>query len=161
MKNFLLLALCLALTSCGGYKTTTVTIPEVTKQFEVEGTKDDLYVKSNQWMVENFKSAKSVIQFSDKEAGIVSGRYFFSGYTSSAGYGASASVTNTEIYALIRLQVKEGASKITIQPEDFGYVEGFMIQNYGVESKEGIELKLQALMLDYEDYMKNSNALDF
>ena len=38
-------------------------------------TADVLFVKVNSWMVDSFKNADSVIQFSDKEAGIVKGKY--------------------------------------------------------------------------------------
>lgn len=161
MKKILLLFLCVSITSCGGYKTTTVSVPETSHQFEVDGQKNDLYVKANQWMVENFNNAKSVIQFSDKEAGIVSGRYYFTGFSTAAGFGASATANTTEVYALIKLQVKDGASKITVKPEDFQFMEGFGIQNSGVQSKEGVESALAVLMADYEDYMKNSTATDF
>jgi len=161
MKKALLIIFCLSLTSCGGYKTTTVSVPEASKQFEVEGIKDDLYVKANQWMVENFNNSKSVIQFSDKEAGIVSGRYYFHGFTTTAGYGTNATTETTDVYALIKLQVKDGASKISVKPEDFHYVEGFMIQNYGTQNEEGVESAIQGLLTGYEDYMINSTATDF
>ena len=39
--------------------------------------KDDLYIKANSWAVDAFTSAKSVIQFQDKEAGKILGKYVF------------------------------------------------------------------------------------
>ena len=47
-----------------------------TKVVEVSGaSKDELFVKASSWLVDAFNSAKSVIQFSDKEAGIIKGKY--------------------------------------------------------------------------------------
>ena len=40
-------------------------------------TKDQLYVEVNSWFVETFNSAESVIEFQDKEAGRVMGKYSF------------------------------------------------------------------------------------
>ena len=40
-----------------------------------EMTKDDIYVKANQWAVSTFRDAESVIEFSDKEAGNIMGKY--------------------------------------------------------------------------------------
>jgi uncharacterized protein YceK len=45
---------------------------------EAEGTsKDDLYVRANSWAVDTFVSAESVIEFQDKDAGIIKGKYLF------------------------------------------------------------------------------------
>jgi hypothetical protein len=59
--------------------------PEEARRFEkvidVPGfSKSDLYVKANAWFVETFNSAESVIEFQDKEAGKIMGKYVFSYY---------------------------------------------------------------------------------
>ena len=41
-------------------------------------TKDEIYVKANSWFVETFNSAESVIEYQDKEAGKIMGKYVFS-----------------------------------------------------------------------------------
>lgn len=46
---------------------------------EIPGqTKDQIYIKANSWFVETFNSAESVIEFQDKEAGKIMGKYVFS-----------------------------------------------------------------------------------
>jgi len=40
-------------------------------------SKDDIYISANSWFVDNFNSAESVIQFQDKEAGKIMGKYTF------------------------------------------------------------------------------------
>ncbi len=76
MKISLLIKLCfisLLLTNC---VTSKVYIPVVlTEIINVPGTKDENYIKANLWLVDVFISAKSVIQFSDKDAGVIKGKY--------------------------------------------------------------------------------------
>jgi len=63
----------LLLTNC---VTSKVYIPVVlTEIINVPGTKDENYIKANLWLVDVFISAKSVIQFSDKDAGVIKGKY--------------------------------------------------------------------------------------
>lgn len=38
-------------------------------------SKDQIYIKANGWFVETFNSAESVIEFQDKEAGKIMGKY--------------------------------------------------------------------------------------
>lgn len=46
---------------------------------EIPGqTKDQIYIRANSWFVETFNSAESVIEFQDKEAGKIMGKYVFS-----------------------------------------------------------------------------------
>lgn len=40
-------------------------------------SKDNLYIIARQWLVDNFKSSKAVIQVDDKEAGVIIGNYTF------------------------------------------------------------------------------------
>lgn len=73
---------------------------------EVEGkSSNEIYIAANQWAVETFKSAKSVIQFSDKESGVVSGRYATSGMIGLAP---------ATIYSVINIEVKDGRYRLTI-----------------------------------------------
>ncbi len=46
------------------------------KVIDAEGnTQDELYIKAHEWFVKQFTSAKSVIQFQDKESGKIMGKY--------------------------------------------------------------------------------------
>jgi len=48
----------------------------VEKIINLDGkSKDDIYLSANGWFVDNFNSAESVIQFQDKEAGKIMGKY--------------------------------------------------------------------------------------
>jgi len=67
--------------------------------------KDDLYVKVNSWFVETFKSAESVIEYQDKEAGKVMGKYVFN--YSEGAYSYSVKQT-------ISIDVKDGKYRLVI-----------------------------------------------
>jgi len=80
MKISLLIKLCfisLLLTNCVTSKVTYTPIV-LTETINVPGTKDENYIKANLWLVDVFISAKSVIQFSDKDAGVIKGKYVLS-----------------------------------------------------------------------------------
>jgi hypothetical protein len=62
----------------------------------------DLYVRANLWFVDAFRSAKSVIEYSDKESGIIKGKYSF--LTSTGKWW---------IISVITVEVRDGRYKIT------------------------------------------------
>ena len=116
MKKIILLLSVILTTSCGvqyNYKD----IAPVEKVYEVEGSKEELYVEAANWMAESFNDASSVIQFQDKEAGIITARYMLNPLIEPVIFpGQGRKDAN---YAIIRMQTKDGASKITVIPVDF------------------------------------------
>lgn len=74
LNILLILGLVLLLMSCATVKPSEV--KGMTKVVDVPGvSKDELFVRASSWMVETFNSSKSVTQYSDKEAGIIKGKY--------------------------------------------------------------------------------------
>ena len=74
LNILLILGLALLLMSCATVKPSEV--KGMTKVVDVPGvSKDELFVRASSWMVETFNSSKSVTQYSDKEAGIIKGKY--------------------------------------------------------------------------------------
>jgi len=67
--------------------------------------KDRLFVLANSWAVDAFVSAESVIEFSDKEAGIIKGKYTISFWGDIQSYYVRSTLT---------IEVKDGAARITI-----------------------------------------------
>lgn len=86
---------------------------DVIKNSENNENKNANYVKANEWMVQAFNNAESVIQFTDKESGVIKGRYAMKmGVTSTSPY-----VSNTPAFtAIITIRVKDKASRIEIAP---------------------------------------------
>lgn len=82
MKKILLFvfSISISISSCVVYRTTPID-PNLRTYEKVidlpEKSKDDIYVLANKWMVETFNSAESIIQYSDKEAGTIMGKYVF------------------------------------------------------------------------------------
>ena len=76
-KTVLLLALVLSLmliVSCA--TTSNVDIEDYVKIIEVkDASADDLFVKANTWMVDVFNNSESVIEYSDKQAGVIKGKF--------------------------------------------------------------------------------------
>ena len=74
LNILLVLGLALLLMSCATVKPSEV--KGATKVVEVPGaSKDEIFVRAASWMAETFNSSKSVTQYSDKEAGIIKGKY--------------------------------------------------------------------------------------
>jgi len=72
--------------------------------------KDDLYVRVNGWFVETFNSAESVIEYQDKEAGKVMGKYTFN---------YSEGIFYYSIKQTISVDVKDGKYRIVISDPYF------------------------------------------
>ena len=153
-KIITLFLISLTIYSCGVTKTP-VSIEPISRDVPAAGSSADLYVKANNWMVENFRDAKSVIQFSDKEAGIVTGKYLM--YDGS--YSSAYQIVDGAIFAIVKIQVKDGATRITISPDNYTAVGSSLAPDY-----EFTEAKARKVALDlidsFESYM-NTEVDDF
>jgi len=114
MKKFTLLIF-LAFVSCAPMMD--VKIQSVQEVVETKSSKNDLFVKANQWMVKTFNNAESVIQFSDKESGTITGKYMLK-QTYSVGSNYQY-VPNGGIFAVINIDIKDNKARITITPENY------------------------------------------
>jgi len=79
---------------------------------DVTGDKNSLYLKANDWMISNFNDATSVIQHSDKEEGVLIGKYLMSGTMQGSRYGTA----DSRVYAIIDIRVKDQKARIEIKP---------------------------------------------
>ena len=137
------------MTSCA---TVVVESQPVERAVKIDSTKkNELYVRANNWMVETFKDAKSVIQFADKESGTVTGKYLLGAITGGTRYQSA-----TYVYALIKVQVKDGAAKITITPDSFRY-----LKSYTLYSREKAQNDIQLLMDSFERAIKKEESNDW
>lgn len=103
---------------------------------DTPGTKDQLYLKANQWMVKAFVDANSVIQHNDKEAGVIFGKYLLHGGLRSGDYG----IQDTRIYAIIEITVKDNKARIQIKPQgSWSYLEDSMNGYSKEKAKSDIE----------------------
>jgi len=115
--------------------------------------KHTLYVKANNWMVDTFNDAKSVVQFTDKESGTISGRYLLGTISAASQYGPARYA-----YASIKIKVKDNASKIVVTPESFTYMKGNM---YSLYSEQEVKRDVDALLASFESSMKEKDDSDW
>jgi len=158
MKN-LVVVLVLAITVSSCVSTAIVKSPEAMSSIVLtEDDKDTNFIKANEWMVENFNNAESVIQFTDKEAGIIKGKYLMK-----AGFYQPKSQYSSEIkteatYAIITLRVRDNKAKIEIALASKTYTQ----VKYGgkVITATPEELKSRGILLmeEFETAMKNTSA---
>jgi len=162
MKKIILLLVSVTTLSCVTLpKMVSVQVEPQSEEFSSSNNQDDLYIKSNTWMVERFNSAKSVVQFSDKEGGIVIGKYLMAEVPNVMGYGV---VSYTDVYARIKIQVKDEVAKITVTPEPFSIKynsKSVTRPKDDLFSKQSAINIINDLILDYGNFIKNDKTLDF
>jgi hypothetical protein len=121
---------------------------------KVEGKdKNQLYIDSNNWMVKAFNNAKSVIQFSDKENGVVTGKYLLS---TNGMEGDKIVQVPAEIYAIINIQVKDNAAKITITPSSFKRHSN--MNNY---SESELKIDVQRIIVSFRSSLMKKESNDW
>lgn len=108
-KSILLFLFVVVFLSCASVPPSEMNFSEV---IEVpKETMGNLYIKANIWFVETFANAESVIQFSDKEKGVITGRYAYS----FIHVGAPCIV-----FSVVNFEAREGRYRISIyQPQLF------------------------------------------
>lgn len=123
MKRFFFVILVVfIMSSCYTLQPVTFTDEEFSKVYDdVIGTKNDLYLKANTWMVSFFKDAKSIIQHSDKEQGVIIGKYLMK---EREGYNTNLLILPglENIYSTINIQVKDNKARISIRPYDYTFI---------------------------------------
>ena len=158
MKKLMLIAiLALTVQSCGTMIKIDSSIDNVVENVILTTDKNDNFVRANEWMVESFKDAESVIQFADKEGGIVKGKYLLK--------SGHSYFDDKSYYAIITIRVKDGASRIEIEPLDKtlharhykGY-EGTIYANSTVGyTKEMYDASVKLLIESFKSRMQSSN----
>lgn len=137
-----------------GCATVTVKSIPFEKVVKVENSnKDQLYVRANNWLVDTFKDRKSVVQFTDKESGTISGRYLLADIPDERG-----SRLENDIYATIKIRVKDGAARIIVTPDSFTYVKGAYNPHY---TKEYENADVNNLFVTFDKAMKKPDDLNF
>lgn len=154
MKKHLSLITCtlgLFLFTACGVTLQTVEVDPVSQVIQSDTAKDELFINANIWLVESFKSAKDVIQFSDKEAGIVIGKYLLQGPV----LKNNTPDPNPEgIYAIIKIQTKDGATRITVVPETFFKFPNTLHNSGSTYTREMAVKQINSLVQSYTAYVK-------
>ena len=129
MKKRVLLAVVasvVVLVSCG----TSPLPPEeliIQEIFEVDKSKDELFHLSMEWAAKTFKSAKAVIQYEDKEEGIIVGKGFV---VVRYGMGVPA-----DTYFTLTIEVKDKKARATIEDAYFTVTMGTASSTTAVDNE--------------------------
>jgi hypothetical protein len=154
MKKYYILVFTLVIFSCGS-----IIKLEKPNDFEksiiLDTKHNSNYIKANEWMVNTFNDPQSIIQFKDKEAGVVKGKYIM--YAGQAATQYTLSIK--PYYAIITIRVKDNASKIEISPADEFVVVDYMGKKVGFTPEMFIN-SATALSESFEIHMKNKSAND-
>lgn len=141
--------------SCVSVKTLTYEGEPLTETIELNSSKNSNYVKANEWMVETFGNAESVIQFVDKEAGIIKGKYMmYQGQT-----GSQYSPPTQSYFAMITIRVKDKAARIEVDPTSKFNVTNYMGSKIGF-TPELFKSSAQNLISDFSIKMKSQSKND-
>lgn len=155
-KLLMLLLVAVSLTSCYTTKTVTFADDEFVKVYDdVKGDQDELFLKSNEWLVGIFTNAKSVIQHSDKEDGVIIGKYLLSSIPYTSMWTGTTS--SSDVYAIIDIRVKDNKARLAIKPNDYAYLTDGMNSGF---TKEDAMNAMELLAGDFHQALKKQ-SVDF
>jgi len=158
-KSIFLISLLFIVNACGTMKTIQIDEPVVKVFTDLDDSQDDLFVKANDWMISMFVDASSVIQFSDKEAGVLIGKYLMSGELRTQTSFLTPASVDSRVYAKIDVRVRDNRVRISIEPlNSWQYDDsGLTIYNY---SKENFYQDMDKLFLSFDNALK-AETIDF
>lgn len=146
-------------TSCVSTKQTILdSPPQKVQTIQNEYDKDSNFIKANEWMVETFNDASSVIQFTDKEAGVVKGKYVMRKGSVTAGlYGTSTTIE--PFYAIITIRVKDQACRMEIDPPTGMYSQKAFNVEHGFTPAQ-FNKEADLLIASFEESMLSKSTND-
>ena len=153
----LLFVLMVALVSCKPFQYLTGADYEKSEFIAVEGSsKDQIFIKANEWMVNVFRDARSIIQFKDKDEGRIIGKYLLRPDLLCPGgqYGP----TDCGLYAIINIYIKDDAAKISVEPQGIWVYDSSVakLSNY---SPEQANSDIDALIKDFKIFKTKEEAV--
>jgi len=116
-------------------------------------TKDELYVKSMEWLSKTFNESKSVIDYQDKEAGTIIGngaiQHFYS------------MIINGQVLFAVKLELKDNRARITLSNFMANIIgtSGPPVTRAIMQSEyDAAKPNLDKLVSNYEIYMKSTST---
>ncbi|TBW28283.1 DUF4468 domain-containing protein [Gramella sp. KN1008] len=150
MRKLVLITVIMFFCSCG-VKYVPVSVQPIEETFEIKDQeKDLLFAKANTWFALAFQNSKNVIQYSDKETGVITGRFAILPQVSRNGYGIQQ---DNSIYSGIHVRLKDNGAKIVVSPDNFTEVHSSLNESYRF-TKESAIAKSQELINSFVTYLK-------
>jgi hypothetical protein len=124
MKNLLIiLVVGLVCVACATSQIDQNDAPPYISVVDIPGVSQDaLYRRANSWFVDAFRSAESVIQYQDKDEGIIKGKYSFDIVRRGA-------LIKTPMLGTITVEVKEGRYRVQFSDPQFANAESEIRKN--------------------------------
>jgi hypothetical protein len=147
-----LLAIGIILTACatsGAKVTEPVTYNEVVEVADI--SQDILYTRANMWFVDAFRSAESVIQFSDKESGVIKGKYI--------GDNVMAGIYVCKIASTVTVEIRDGRYRISFTDPTYQYVGDALNGIYSRPGAEGPVVTVEMADKVNEEWVKLATSL--
>jgi len=119
-------------------------------------SKDTLFTKVNMWFVDAFKSAESVIQYSDKESGVIKGKY--------VGNTGTKLILTYNITSTITVEVRDGRYRILFDNPFIRAYDGHRLAGEGPVTTQEFADKVMDDWKNLSESLKtsiNSEVLDW
>lgn len=139
MKKILLFSIFLASISCGTthYSASTLQVERI--HDNLNKTKDELFVLSRDWAVNEFVKSNAVIEYSDKEEGIFIGKFILI-------HNVTQNL-DLSTYCKLKIEVKDNKAKIFLIP-----MQDFWAGKTGLENMRKL---MSDVLISYENYIKS------
>lgn len=110
---------------CFGCATTSTNYADITTRearvFNFSGiSQTELFIRTNLWFVQSFKSANAVVEFSDKDTGTLAGKFITNQLVTGTLLGPD------KVKYIVLVNVKDNAIRFTLQVAEVG-----VLQRYG------------------------------
>ncbi len=117
------------------------------------GSKEQNFVKANEWFVIMFVNSKNVNRYSDKEAGLIKGKFtLFSEKTWVPASKNSYAVKSGIIDAVITIRVKEDKARLEIEVMEPFYTTKYGNIEYG-HTPDEVNAEINKLVSSFVSYM--------
>ena len=153
MKNLIIILILFAVMASCASKREAISTPEMTGTIDVpQRSQSYLYAKANRWIVTTFDEPKLVVQFSDKEEGLVIGKYLIF-------------ATDREdkkcpmIYSTFNINTKDGSARIVIDKNS--YFAGGRERRFKEYKSDVYTKKSRTLINNFRNYMANESAVNW
>lgn len=153
MKKLTLITILILINGCISYRT--LNKPDnISEIINTKLLKDEAYILSNEWMVETFNDSESVIEFTDKEVGIIKGKYLMAqGIDFDSSYYTSIS----PLFVIITIRVKDSLVRFEINHNNYPFT---LAKAYGREygiTPQQFTAKGMSLIEDFEIFIETNS----
>ncbi len=132
---------------CASYDTYNKALPpeelKVQRIIEINKPKDELYKLSNEWMAKAFKSSKDVIQYQDKEEGVIVGK----------GSTMVKYLASMRTWFTMTIEIKDNRMRITFEEFFVKTSTGLVVPIETKYEMEQIKIKCDELIDDLKAYV--------